>query len=956
MNFIELYQKLNREQKEAVDAIEGPVMVVAGPGTGKTQILTLRIANILAKTDTRPEQILALTFTEAAGANMRKRLSEIIGPAAYRVTINTFHGFCNNIIKNYPEEFPRVIGSKQITEIDQVAVLEELVDSLNIEILRPFGDRFLYVRDILSSINEIKREGLSPKEFKKIVEKEKSNFKNIPDLYHEKGAHKGKMRGDYQKLEKQIRKNEELVVVYDAYEEELTEKKIYDFNDMIMEVLKALRVNENLLLQLQEEYQYVLVDEHQDTNNAQNKIIELLMNYHENPNIFVVGDEKQAIFRFQGASLENFLYFKDLYPKAKPVNLVENYRSTQTILDSAHSLLSSSLRANTRLENNKIHLAAFNLTEVENYFLAQDIKLKIDSGAQPEEIAILYRDNKDAFGIAWMLEKFGISYTIESDQNLFHDPDVRKIIILLRAINNYGEDEYLARALHLDFLGIEPLEVYKLIRRSKDEKSDLYDLIPKDLAQKLSHWSRLAKNENLLKVFETVFEESGMLRSMMEKGNITERFDMVSSFFDELKGIVETNPKAMLADLFKYLDTIEKHELFIKKRVKSGRTGKVRLMTVHRSKGLEFDHVYIARVYDGHFGGRRSLDRLPLVIYKEKGDHSDERRLFYVALTRARMGVTITYAKTGDTGREQLPSQFIGEIRKDLIEELDASKFEKDFEEKRHIIFTPPLDKGEVGRRFEDSQNFVREIFERQGLSVTALNNYLECPWNFFYSNLLRLPKAQNKHMMYGTAIHRALRDFFSQLKDREIPKENLLESFEFHLNKEPLSETDSKEVLEKGQKALSGYYDQYYKIWERNVLTEFELKGVDAGVGIHLNGNLDKIEFNGDKITIVDYKTRQPLSEKEIEKRGYKRQLVFYKLIYPKASLMELDFVEPLDSTRGKPVYKKMQCVIEDKEVEELKETIKRVVDEIINLKFWDRNCGQKDCQYCSLRSLLAK
>ncbi|KKQ34747.1 MAG: UvrD/REP helicase [Candidatus Nomurabacteria bacterium GW2011_GWB1_37_5] len=542
--FNELYKVLNKEQKETVDAIEGPVMVVAGPGTGKTQILTLRIANILNKADVRPENILAITFTESGVASMRKRLAEIIGTTAYRVAIKTFHGFCNDIIKNYPEEFPRIIGSKQISEIDQIAVLEELVDKApagkglsfgassrrvleepGLDLLRPFGDRFLYVKDILSSINELKREGIGPEEFINIVEKEKNNFKQIPDIYHEKGAHKGKMKGEYQKLEKQINKNNELSIIYEAYEKVLTEKKLYDYSDMIMEALKTMRRNENLLLQLQEECQYVLVDEHQDTNNAQNKIIELLMNYHDNPNIFVVGDEKQAIFRFQGASLENFLYFKNLYPKAKLILLVENYRSTQTILDSAHSLLSGGLslaaqhggtvpashnedsiklRSNVNYDEKPIHLAAFSSQDAEHFFLAQDIKIKISGkrsksgktpgvGAsltpgveedfdlgeliEPDKIAVLYRDNKDAFPIARMLEKFNIPYTIESDQDLFSDSDVRKIIILLRAINNYGEDEYLAAALHLDFFGLVPLDVYKLIRQSKDEKIPLYDLI-----------------------------------------------------------------------------------------------------------------------------------------------------------------------------------------------------------------------------------------------------------------------------------------------------------------------------------------------------------------------------------------------------------------------------------------------------------------------------------------------
>ena len=1017
--FEEFYKALNKEQKAAVDATEGPVMVTAGPGTGKTQILTLRIANILRKTDTAPENILALTFTDAAGQNMRKRLSEIIGPLAFRVEIKTFHGFCNDIIKNYPEEFPRIIGSRHIAKFDQVSIIEKLIDAPPaggaLKILRPFGDPYLYTRSVLESIDGLKREGVNPKRFTELVRKEKKNFQKTPHLYHEKGAHKGKMKGEYQKLEKQIAKNHELSRLYFSYQKTLEKEKLYDYADMIMEVFLAVSKNKNLLLILQEEHQYILVDEHQDTNNAQNKILELLAGFHQNPNIFVVGDEKQAIFRFQGASLENFLYFKKLYPKAKLITLTENYRSSQTILDSAHSLISnltspqpspkgrgSKLIAKTGHEEKPLHLLAFSSQDAENYFLAQGIKLKIDGGIKSEEIAVLYRDNKDAFPIARMLEKFNIPHSIESDQELFSDPDVRKIIILLKTINNYGEDEYLAEALHLDFLNINPLEVYKLIRRSHNEKKNLYDLldspppvlplikgeVPKaeevlrELAKKFSRWARLAKNENLLKVFETVFEESGMLRTMMAGGSISGRLETINAFFDELKGIVEANPKAMLADLFKYLETIEKHQLFIRKRKRMIKAGRVRLMTVHRAKGLEFDYVHIAGTCDGHFGNRRSLDRLPLLpkvyLLTERpidsvDENADERRLFYVALTRARKGVTITYSKQSETGREQLPSQFITEIRKDLIEEIDTSKFEKDFEEKKHILFSPPPDKGEVWRGLSVlDQEFVRELFEGQGFSVTALNNYLECPWNYFYSNLLRLPKAKNKHMMYGTAVHNALRDFFPQLKDRDLPKENLLRSFEFYLNKEPMNDRDLAEVFKKGKKSLSGYYDRYYKTWERNVLTEYGIRGIDIELPVHLTGQLDKLEFvdpltdSGQAgVNVVDYKTRQPLSRNEIEKRGYKRQLVFYKLLLdnfgpstklgaskPKFEMVsgELDFIEP--NQRGK--YRKEKFIITDEEIKELKRTIARVTDEIVNLKFWNAHCGKKDCSYCGLRAVM--
>ncbi|KKT91356.1 MAG: UvrD/REP helicase [Candidatus Jorgensenbacteria bacterium GW2011_GWA2_45_13] len=242
------YKQLNAAQKQAVDAVEGPVMVIAGPGTGKTQILTLRIANILRTTDTEPENILALTFTESGVASMRRRLVEIIGSPAYSVVINTFHGFCNDVIKGYPEEFPHIISAEHITEVDQIKLLEEIILKLPLKELKPFGDTFYYLRAVLSNVNELKREGVDPERFVFLVKEEKKAFLAISDLYHEKGQHVGKMKGEYQKLERRIAKNEELAKVYATYQEELARAKFYDYSDMIMEVLGALSRNKNLLL------------------------------------------------------------------------------------------------------------------------------------------------------------------------------------------------------------------------------------------------------------------------------------------------------------------------------------------------------------------------------------------------------------------------------------------------------------------------------------------------------------------------------------------------------------------------------------------------------------------------------------------------------------------------------------------------------------------------------------
>ncbi len=639
--FEEEYKKLNSAQREAVDMIEGPVMVIAGPGTGKTQILTLRIANILKCTDTAPEQILALTFTEAAVANMRKRLASLIGSQAYQVAIHTFHGFAEHIINTYPEYFPRIIGSRPITEVDQVGVVKDLIEEKNIPfvLLRPYGDRYLYVRDIVSSIGELKREGISCERFAELVAAEERAYENIPDKVHAKGAHIGKVKGEYLKLEKLIAKNKELGVMYSAYEKVLAEGKLYDFTDMIMEVLRALSDNAGLLQILQEEYQYMLVDEHQDTNNAQNKILELMARFHSSPNLFVVGDEKQAIFRFQGASLENFYYFRDMYSDAKLIALSENYRSTQSILDSAESLIASqkSLAAKSNHSESKIKIAEFAKTDEELYFVATDIKEKIKSGVTASEIAVLYRNNADAFPMANILAKMNIPYTIESDQDLFSEPDVAKFIAVLRAIHEYGNNEILATALHVDLWGIAPLDVYRVIRsaydvRGNDEtatKITLYDFlldkaslarVPlenktalENMFSRLSDWVSESHNEPLLPFLERVMTESGLLDSILKGPALEERMDALSNLFDEARKIIARKSGATLADFFTYIDTIREHNLFIRRRKGTLDKNKVRLMTVHRAKGLEFEYVYIIHAYAGHFGDKRNVERLKLI-------------------------------------------------------------------------------------------------------------------------------------------------------------------------------------------------------------------------------------------------------------------------------------------------------------------------------------------------------
>ena len=544
----------------------------------------------------------------------------------------------------------------------------------------------------------------------------------------------------------------------------------------------------------------------------------------------------------------------------------------------------------------------------------------------------------------------------------------------------------MAEFLHVDLLHVEPLDVYKIIKSaSLKRKYTLFDMLAKinsfkdlelqnkevinDIFKKLSNWVKKSKNNDLLSVFETVVKESELLKSMLESPDTERKFDAMNSFFDEVKNLILRKPDADLKDFFIYIETVKKHNLFIRKKIVHKSKGIVRLMTVHRAKGLEFEYVYIIKAYSGHFGDKRSLDKLKLLpsVYmlndkkvETTDNNAEERKLFYVALTRAKKGINITYSKTSDDGRELLPSSFLGELKPEFIEMRDINIYEKEYKENRKINFEPGLE----GVSNLKDKDFIRELFVSQGFSPTALNNYLECPWKYFYQNLIRIPSVPTKYQSYGTAIHEALRDFFQRMREEETGKKFLLESFEGHLNNLGLSDRDIAELLEKGRKALSGWYDAYNKNWNENVWTEFPIKGIILNDDIRLTGVLDKIEFvDGNMVNVVDYKTGKIKTENEIMGKtknadgNYFRQLVFYKILLDRFENGKLemqsgivDFIEPDEKNK----FHKEIFEISKQDTEMLVKKIKQVANEILDLSFWNIRCNKKDCEFCSLREMM--
>ncbi len=1000
--FLQQYKNLNSAQKEAVDSTEGAVMVVAGPGTGKTQVLTLRIANILLKTQINPENILALTFTEAASYEMRKRLLSIIGQDAYRVEITTFHSFSNNFIKRHQEEFPEIIAAESINEIEQLQIIEEIIHNTHLNHIKPLGDLGHYVKPGLSAINSLKMEKVSPSDLEKALDLMEKELNNLDDLKNTKGLYKGQIKSKYKKLIKDIEKNRELVKVYLGYEEKLKKLKKYDYSDMLLEVIKKLETHPYLLQYLQEKFQYFLVDEHQDTNAAQNTIIELMASFFPNPNIFVVGDEKQAIYRFQGASLENFLYFKNKYKEAKLINLSENYRSTQMILDATFSVISNNKISSEILSEQiglikksshseeKIKKAEFSTYDNEYYWLAEKVKELLKT-TKANDIAVLVRNNSDLNPLTPIFDKENIPYQVESENNILDDIDVGKMILLLRSVEKPNSNEHMTRVLLMDCFDIHPLDAFKVTTKRYEEKGSIWRLITS--AQKLDALNlkdasaikrfvnlytdkkkgfiKLASNNRLDEVFVEVLNKSGLLKRILEKPHVQEILARLARLYDEVKEHVGRNASYSLSDFIKYLDLIEEHNVSLGKNTHVVPEGVVRLMTVHKSKGMEFDYVFVINAFDSHWGNKRKRGArfyLPWEYLDRKtksddnNENDDERRLFYVALTRARKNVFITFSNSSQDGREQIVSQFLTEINENYIEDIDMKGFEKKVSSNLEKIFTLPSKNNDLNF----SKEFVAQVFRRQGLSVSALNNYLQCPWKYFFNNLIRVPEKINDAGLFGNAIHGAINQYIIALKKGKASKKLLIEKF--HVSKYLLSITKKElpRFIERGDKALSGFYEERIKYWNKDLESELEIKGIRINDDLFINGKIDMIEPTNKNmnVDVYDFKTGEVKSRNVIEgitkdsDGNYKRQLIFYKLIldkykngFYKMQNGVIEFVEPNDNYK----YKREIFKIEKEETKDLLNKILEVGDEITNLSFWSQKCDDKKCEYCRLREYIA-
>lgn len=1015
-------ERLNKEQRAAVEAIDGPVLVIAGPGTGKTQVLALRIANILQKTDAAPANILCLTFTESGVTAMRQRLARMIGKEAYYVKIHTFHSFCNEIIQSFPEKFAFARDLLQLDDLSRLKVIRDVIERLDSGQkmhLRPLHDKFYYQNEILMALQTLKREGVTVEHFEEIVTEKLSMLNANPEL----NKRTGKPKSDWTTKLKSMQRNSELAQIYKLYNTELLEQGFYDYEDMILFVIKKLGEDDELLAYYQEKFLYILVDEYQDTNGSQNELLKILASFDSSPNVFAVGDDDQAIYRFQGANVENLLFFTQQFKDVTTIPIVKNYRSSQLILDLAESAieqnkarlvniipkLSKKLKSGLQLKDHKAQVYSFSDDQTENKFIVSKITELVKNGVPYSDIAVFYRKHADAEDIVDALLRADVPIKLAAGRNSLDEVIVQQFINLLKVINYTDQDRdfLLFQVLFYNYLKFKRLDIFKLTKLSADKKISLFSIMSeqdqlneakledamsiKAFSKQLVDWKAEAANMSLVQFIEKVAQESGYINYIFKVNTDIENANSVASFFAYVRTSVKQNRKLTLEELLADLELLERNRIQIEERELDTEKNGVNLMTAHKAKGLEFKYVFIVKFYDGNWGGRRKREviKLPLEelsILQETSlnvpidyESEDERRLFYVALTRAKEQVYITYAKkypSGNTTKEVSPSQFLFELDRNKIEVTTEADEEKEDLTYLEQSLTP----AKLTSPYSiDEEKFLREVVLTFKLSPTALNEYIECPLKFKFSKLFGIPRPIEKTMILGSALHHVFENYFRTLKNNERKDlKYMLFIFEKYLERSLLGGTDLEQTLAEGKFLLTNYYKEYNGSFSAPAEVEYSFSGRDLFLEseqtepIPITGIIDKLEWLDKKeniVRVIDYKVTTPKSANEIKgltknaDASIYRQLMFYKVLADSDPLFKptlsstkrytiadfaIDFVKP--NARG--AFKKEVFTITDQELRDFKVLVGDVMARIRNLEFSGSLeyplCGE--CEYCRI------
>lgn len=1072
MDFTARYEKLNVAQKRAVDTIDGSVMVIAGPGTGKTELLSMRTANILKQTDTLPENILCLTFTESGASAMRERLLQIIGPSAYKVAIHTFHSFGTEIMNYHGRFFYHGAHFRAADELSSYELIRGIFDELSYDnpLASKMNGEYTHLQDTLKAISDLKKSGLTSDELVSVLDANdkalnaaepllKNIFRariskttameltKVVDVLQtiddkppiatitpfsrvlsesladaiatsieidkttpvtawknewlkkdEDGEFVLKSRGRAAKLRA-------LSFVYFQYLARMQKAELYDFDDMILRVVHAMEVFPELRYNLQEKYQYIMVDEFQDTNMAQMRILLSLTDLPtgDAPNILVVGDDDQAIYSFQGAEVGNIISFRNLYAKTKLITLTDNYRSAPAILAKARDVIT---QGTERLENHikeldktltphnnpasaSVRLVEHQSLSDEYAWLVADIQQRIAADTSPADIAVLARRHHEITALLPYFADAGLDVNYERRDNILELDIIRHLELLGNLLVEIFEghadhaDPYVPELLTHPAWGFAPSDIWQLglsARRQHQTWFETMGTIPAftplqdwliETAQKIEHQplelmldTLIGHEANYFLTKQTNAFTSPLYDYYFSAEKLQSQPDAYLTYLEALRTL-----RAKLSEyqpqetprLTNFLEFIRLHRA-LGSTIESTRlhvshiNGAINLMTTHKSKGLEFDHVYIVGAIDSAWG-EKVRSRSSMISYPENlqitrsGNTPDERlRLFFVAMTRAKKHLSILYSLADLNGKQTFPAGFL--LKEDWQAETPQTNHTiESLTHAAELRWHQPLVTINPGTM----QELMAPILTHYRLSATDVCTFLDVmhggPQHFLLERLLRFPQAASPSAAYGTAIHRTLQRTHTHLAATGSHRavEDILHDYEQFLSEQFLNPDDFKIYLQKGSDALQAFLTEKYISFTPTQQSELNFASQQPMLGeARLTGSIDLLERTDNTVLVTDYKTGHPARSwkgvtdyEKAKLHRYRQQLMFYKLLVEQSrefsgTVVEqgiLQFVEPTNS--GDIIT--LDTNFTTSELDEFKQLIQKVWQHIMALDFPD-------------------
>ena len=1011
--------KPNSKQQQAIDILNGQVMLLAGPGTGKTFTVIHRIEKMLAD-GVEPSSILCLTFSDAAASEMRQRLIKKMGVVASAVDIYTYHSFCNDLIKTYPDKFEMTSGVKLITDAEKISIMKECIDDANLEFFVPSrADRYFFTKNFISYVEKLKTQRVSKDEYMACIDTNPMlmpRYKELEsEIYEREQAGNTKNKTRYNELEKiktNIEKAKELWTLFELYSTKMINKNLIDFSDMINLVLTSFEEVSQFLSEVSNKYKYFLVDEYQDTNDLQNQIIFNLLDGNDEKNIFVVGDDDQIIYGFQGAKSDNIENFLTKYPNTTVICLEENNRSTQTILDFSNLIVNQD---ENRLENNLYFKEKYNISKKltaknpkiivkdkkikriqfgeilqEFNYIVDDIKTLIESDFAPKtdedkidysQIAIISKKRAELQTFAELLKGKNIPFQIDEGKSIFAIRSTILIYFYIKAMNNYltSSDKLFGLLLSEPFK-IDQQDYNKILEEKrlwkKDESSDFITLMrnlngwknPEKITKFLETFDYLqdyASSNNLRNTVVEIINRTGLLTYFYKSGkNRSENLAGIRKIISEATDFQNSDSTKNLSDFVKYLDDCFENEIDINLDKDSVVQNAVQLMTYHGSKGREFEYVYLPNLISSNWEDFRMPGEYKLITEEvpdkdaaQAKKDSELLKLLFVGITRAKHTLTISFADSNNGKAQQITKYLEPTANYDF----DSEQFECSADD-----LTTEFYRSVSSDVFDNQKAFKNEIEERVKsvvLSPSRLNDYLSCPRKFFYVKVLGIDveEADWDGANFGTLIHSLLERAVKVAKESAYPTlEEILEKFRLGMDGMKFSSEAKKEkYFKQGQKLLTNYYPYFSQIpISRITDIEFSFYGVDVD-GDFITGKIDRIEKNSDgTFELYDYKTGNYSSEKKIapneEKQNYFNQLCFYKYAYEKltgnkVSKVGIIYVENHEKSVDK--------YLTDDDMKYIETLIKDTYQNIKALKFnpikEDKQGACKNCVYKQLCKL---